>query len=342
MCTLAVSLAAQQPIPPDPVRRPADTPRTIPPATAIAVRRPPKNVFLDGWMVELLEADLGRARRIYQKAAASKGLPGYQSELALVRLRESSFDPRERVEARRQLESRGVYLSLSTPGLAGATSSLAREFREALANQELTKLAPLRTRLRQLAMQQSNAQPRPLTGQALAQLRGGANPEGNARLAELRAQRTAAQVRGDTSAAARINRQIRRIQWSNARRASDRLLGKRRAEMTRLHLAGEHERALTMERLLGTPMSRRSLRADAATTLANVRRWDAATKRTRLEDNVLKNLARLLQGNSSLLPEERAVLAQLDKRLRSDAEQGQWGRALVLAAHTPYRALLLR
>ena len=168
-------------------------------------------------------------------------------------------------------------------------------------------------------------------------------------LEDLKQRLKAARSAGDQSLERRLRRTIQfrtsvetqrnTRQWWNALR----LIGKRWADMTRLHLEGQHRRADAMESMLGSRdrFGRRGRLSTRKKQQDLIGRWDATTRRDRL-DWVVRRLTDQypMVGSGSLLDQEKDVLVALRNKVEELREAGQVEQALQLAARTPYRTVL--
>src|SRR5690606_37647493 len=136
-------------------------------------------------------------------------------------------------------------------------------------------------------------------------------------------EREAALASGDQQRARNLRWRIWYKQRTGAQQASRQLLAKRWTEMTRLHLAGEHERASGMERLIRGTESRfgnRGRSLDAGELIRSIEGSHRDNQRARLE-RVRRHLDELL-GRRDLLAAEAATLQELAKRLAAAAAAG--------------------
>ncbi len=299
-----------------------------------------KSPFLDGWLIELLEGDAIAARQRYERVANDRSAPAAQSELAMVRLREGSLDLATRAKHRDALAARNVYDRPARTRHLTAIADLATKAKSALDQHDGGKLIELRKQLRELVQRSQSYDPRRLLKTRIKALRDPGQTDSV--LADLERRFRAAIASNDRKAANQLMRSIRRRRFSRLG-PTLRIQAGRWAEVTRLHLAGEHERAARMEGLLGLDARRltRSGRQQTAQNLLDkIRTWDRLTQRARLEGLVMPNLKRMLGWRWSA--REHAVLQQLQGRLEQLIAEGRRQDALQLAAHVPYRVRLFQ
>ena len=334
----------QDPAGKDPAaQRPAQTNPRGKPAQEISTPQKEPNLFLRGWMAELLYGDRAEARKYYSQAAEAKNLPGFQSELALLRLWESSWSTDPPNPYRDALAGRGIFPPPTRwPRRRSRTlNRLYGEFAQALEKDDTEALESLRDQVEEYVERNSSFRdPRRLVISELPGLRGEQPAVVDRELEAWKQQRKVAMEQGDTATAKRLGQTIRRRQVKNARNVSRQLVAKRWTKMTRLHLDGRHRQALEMEKMLGRGrrFRPRRRRIDVSGVEQRVTYFRALLLGQQKADfaKLSGNLKSLI-GSRGLLEEERTVLQELQKRIvRLEVEQ-KWGDALQLAVRTPYR-----
>jgi molybdopterin converting factor small subunit len=295
-----------------------------------------RNTFLDGWMAELLHADHDAATRSYTAAMKASNLPGFQSELATLRLWESSWKPSKRKSYREAARKRGLVTRdlFSSRGVSFLMRSIdADKFEKALAADDKDTLEGLRDRLAATAKRYSAwlRDPRSLVQSELHNFRGETDRI-DSEFESLKRQYKKAKDADDNRKAQEIWFRIQRHLRTKRITASRRVNGKRWSAMTRLHLEGHHERASGMEKRL---LRGGRQRFTAENLMRKIRGWSPAyrVKRTK---TVLARLDAQFQRRE-LITEERTALRALRTRLDSLVAAGEHEKALVLAARTPYR-----
>ncbi len=299
-------------------------------ASDVDMKNATKNKFLDGWMAELLHADRDKAVKTYKEAMQASNLSNFQSELATLRLWEFSWKIADRRKYVRALGEKGVYPA------GGVTTGFIRRlevdaFADALKANDSKKLDQLRAKLVDLTKQYSQVRdPRPIVRRQLNDFRG-ETLQVDSELEALKKEYKSAKKVNDVKRMRDAWIAIQKRGRAKRQTASRRVIAKRWAEMTRLHLASQHERASGMEDRL--PRFRQRL--TARTVMRRIQSWnsDHRITRTRSVLNKLDTYLRLRE----LLPEERTVLRALRQRIDELSEAGQHQQALVLAARTPYR-----
>lgn len=303
---------------------------------------PPENLFLNGWMAELLEGKMELAREHYAKAAA-KQLPNYQSEMALLRLREGHTDYPLRDEYREALANRGDYiaLELNTYAYRRPLRGLNGRMSTALKNNDKDEIAKIRAELRTFLARNKKFNPRALMPQLLSKWRGEQANQTDPKLVDLKTRRRVALAAGNVREARQLWREIRLRQFNMSREGSRRLVANRWSEMTRLHLNGEHDRAIRMERYLESHGRRFRRSSDVHALVSRISLMKLADQETQLENGVMPRVKNLL-GRSYLFADEKRVLFEVAARLDAYAKAGSWREGLLLAARIPYRAVLFR
>ena len=303
--------------------------------------RPQPSWFLDGWMKELLDGDPQSARKHYERAAAGKDLKNYQAEMALLRLREGHTDERIRSQYRSALADRGDYYVLELHSYRRTVTGLSRRMSAALKSKDQDEVVKIRAELRTFLARNKKFDPRAQMPQVVSKWRGEQARRKDPRLEELMELRRSALDQGNQRKARELWRSIRRRQFLITQEGSRRLIANRWSEMTRLHLNGEHARAIQMERYLESH-GRRFYRApDVQALIAKVERLNDAERKAKLTGEVIPNLQNWLTSGFAFADEKR-VLSEVSKRLASHAAARQWKEGLLLAARLPYRALLIR
>jgi len=302
---------------------------------------PPESWFLDGWMAELLDGDPELARKHYARAAASKDLPNYQSEMALLRLREGHTDDRQRSKYRAALANRGDYYVLELSSYRRTITNLSRRMATALKDNKPDEIVKIRAQLRTFLTRNKKFDPRAQMPQVLSKWRGEQARQTDPKLEELKSLRRAALGQGNRRRAQELWFSIRMRQFSMAREGSRRLVANRWSEMTRLHLNGEHARAIQMERYLQSHGRRFYRNPDVHGLVSRIEGLDQPGQKDLLDGEVLPNLQKWIAGRAAF-PDEKRVLNEVAKRLASHSAVRQWKDGLLLAARIPYRGLLFR
>jgi hypothetical protein len=303
--------------------------------------KPLENWFLNGWMTELLHGDTELARKHYTQAAAQKNLPNYQSEMALLRLREGHTDERMRTKYRSELADRGDYYVLELHSYRRTLTNLSQRMAAALKKNDQNEITAIRGLLRAHLTRIKKFDPRAQIPQILSKWRGEQANESDPQLENFKRQRRAALDEGNSRKARELWLKIRRRQVSMATEGSRRLAANRWSEITRLHLNGEHDRAIRMERYLENHGRRFFRGLDVNALVARMKLLKPSEQEAQLQRKVLTNLQRLLQS-SYLFADEKRVLREVFKKLEKYAHQKKWGEALLLAARIPYRSVLFR
>jgi hypothetical protein len=183
--------------------------------------------------------------------------------------------------------------------------------------------------------------PRAQIPQILSKWRGEQANESDPQLEDLKRLRRAALDKGNSRKARELWFKIRRRQVSMATEGSRRLAANRWSEITRLHLNGEHDRAIRMERYLENQGRRFFRSQDVNALVSKIKLLKPAEQKTQYQRKTRSNLQRLLRS-SYLFADEKRVLREISKKLENYANEKKWGDALLLAARIPYRAVLFR
>ncbi len=309
----------------------------------------PTNKFLDGWMAELLHADHKQAERAYLSAMDAPDLPDHQSTLSILRLWESNWIRNDRARYQRTLEDRGLYYTEGRPTWNSAEFQRKTVgFARAIAEDDEEQLAILRKSVADYVAENPVFRSRrKLVKNALPDLRQPAGPDPI--LEGLKRLLTEARAKGDRNLEVRLRRRIQR-RGSQARQDRRQLIntlqliGKRWAQMTRLHLEGRHRRAEAFESLMGNRdrFARRGTIPTQDFYRNRIGNWDGTARQAKLASVVRRLTDEYPLTSPSLTDQERDVLTALRQKITELQASSNVEEALQLVARTPYRGVLLR
>ena len=299
------------------------------------------SLFLQGWMLERMEGDIQGAREMYRLALANGDPEDPQTELAARRLLEITWEQHLRASLVQEVRDLGLQIPVAgrRDTTLGRIETLQAKLTTALDAGDAVAMRSHRAELESLVQSDWNGN----TGlgafvQTMVQGSDRASP------AERRRQALVdARMSGDTTEVQRLTDRILSTQPPH-------VIARAWTLITKGHLAGRHQTADQQQELFRRYVyrfgRRRSIRPSSQRrnyTAPQLVTWigqaSEAAKHNTL-DQVLERLDGGTLRRRDLLPNERATLVLLSRRLKDHAAREQFTEALTLAARIPYRGYL--